>query len=537
MKNVFKSKIAALLASLMVISLVVPAMAFARFDSIDWDKRKSTPVAGSIYINDTVYNNEAFKGFLNDNGSIWVKVYSGNTEITSLDAVYATYRAAGGTNPNGYYYDFEDLDLSSLRNNQFPLTLKYFDGEDWVSSERLSLRSSGGGGGIFFPPTDGSGISVGADGRVNAAQLAAALANGGSVTIELSGEFVILPAYALVGGNSVTIKTADASYTLPISALKLEALAESLEVTLNELEIRVDIKKLAGEAADAVNAITSEYGKSLAPAIEFKVTALAGEKQQEINNFGQYVSRTINLTEDASRATAVRVNTEEGTVSFVPTSLKSEDDVTVAGLLSTTNSIYTVLSVQAQSFSDLAASHWANSYVASLSSNLIVEGTGAGKFEPRRAITRAEFAAMIVRSLGLEVSGSASQFSDVSSSAWYAGVVATAAEAGIVQGDPNGTFRPNANISRQELAAMVVRAMKFAGKEVAVTDAEVSAALAPYADAASVTWAKAEVAAAIKAGIVEGQSATQIAGGAQSNRAEAATMVSRFLTNVDFIVN
>lgn len=527
MKNVFKRKVSALLASLMIISLLVPMMAFAQFN-IDWNKKKSTPVTGSIYISDSVYNDEAFTGSLND-GSVWVQVYSDGDVI---DTVYATYMEEGGEK-SGYYYDLGEIDLSDLKNSEFPVTLKYYDGSNWVSSNKLNLKSSGGG--VFFPPTDGSGISVGADGRVNAAQLAAALANGGSITIEISGEFAILPAYALVGGGSVTIKTADASYTLPISALNLEALAESLGVTLNELEIRVDIKKLADEAAAAVESAAAEVGEQVAPAIDFAVTAIAGEQEQEINNFGQYVSRTINLTDDASHATAVRYNPTTGEFSFVPTSLNTEDDVTVAGLLSTTNSIYTVLSVDAESFSDLAASHWAHDYVASLSSNLIVEGTGAGKFEPKRAITRAEFAAMIVRSLGLEASGTAAQFSDVSSSAWYAGVVATAAEAGIVQGDPNGTFRPNANISRQELAAMVVRALEFAGEDVTLTDAEVSAALAPYADASSVTWAKAEVAAAIEAGIVEGQSATQIAGGAQSNRAEAATMVSRFLTNVGFI--
>src|SRR5690606_9302204 len=75
------------------------------------------------------------------------------------------------------------------------------------------------------------------------------------------------------------------------------------------------------------------------------------------------------------------------------------------------------------SFNDVA-SHWAKSYVDLLSHKLIVDGYEDGSFGPERNITRAEFAAIVTRSLGLDTSvTSSTYFSDVQSGDWYAGVV------------------------------------------------------------------------------------------------------------------
>ena len=71
---------------------------------------------------------------------------------------------------------------------------------------------------------------------------------------------------------------------------------------------------------------------------------------------------------------------------------------------------------------------------------------------------RAEFAAIIVRALGLPETGDASKFSDVASSAWYYGSVGKAAEYGIILGRGDGTFAPNEYITRQDAMLMIQRA-------------------------------------------------------------------------------
>jgi hypothetical protein len=174
--------------------------------------------------------------------------------------------------------------------------------------------------------------------------------------------------------------------------------------------------------------------------------------------------------------------------------------------------------------------HWAKNDIATLSEKLIVEGTGKNLFEPSRNITRAEFAALVIRSLGIQpATSSTTKFNDVVSSKWYAGTVAAAAAAGLVQGDEKGNFNPNSLITRKEIAAIVVRAAEFAGKSLKLSDADANAALNGFTDTASLQWAKAEVAAAVKAGLIKGQTSTKVAGNTSANRAEAATLIARYL--------
>ena len=534
MKNVFMRKTAALLATVMLVSMLVPMMAFAEFGTVTNNSNQT--ITGSVYVDSSVYGES---GFLNEDGTVTINVYKSDG-TSAGDAVHATYDPS--MNNGSYYYNFtvtlSDYNLSS---SDHSLSLSYYNPIDstYVTSDAIDIniaQGGGNGGGIYFPPTTGTSISVSTNGSVDANALANALKAQGKVTLNLTGDFVLLPASALTEGGTVTVKKADGtSYELPLSALDLEGLAKSLGVELKDLTIRVDIKALAGEDKQSVeDAVYAAGGKIVSAAIEFKVTATGNGKTVEVNNFGNtYVNRMIPLTDESETAVGLLYDPETGEVSFVPTILSSANGKTVATLKRNSNSIYTVAEVDAKSFEDLAG-HWAQAEVEKLASKLIVEGTGADMYEPERNITRAEFATMIVRSLGLVAEGT-SEFSDVASGEWYTGAVATAANSGIVKGYEDGSFHPNAKITRKELAAMVVRAMAFAGKETSLTSAQVDAALASFNDAGSLDWAKEEVAAAVDAGIVKGQSATKVAGEANATRAEAATMVLRFLTKVDFI--
>jgi len=139
-------------------------------------------------------------------------------------------------------------------------------------------------------------------------------------------------------------------------------------------------------------------------------------------------------------------------------------------------------------------------------------------------VTRAEFASMIVRALGLDAQGDAS-FADVSGSASYAGAVGAAYEAGLVSGYEDGTFRPERLVTRQELALLLQRAMAFAGDE---PNADAASTLSRYADRADIaSWAVEAVAAATAAGITLAGDEGAFSPTKHATRAEAAAMLKQ----------
>ena len=530
MKKLFMRKTAALVASLMVISMLLPIVALAAVGFQDVQYNSSTgKVTGVVYVDSATYTTYGYDQL----NSVTINVYDNNNKpLSTVPAVYMQVPPSTAV-ANTYYYEF-----SFSSSSYYPsLNLSFKPnptGATYAVYENLPYNGTGPG--YVYVPIGGSNpttdtITVPANGNVDATALAAALADGKAV-IEISGEVANLPASALTKGGVVTIVADGASYELPLDELNLAELAKSLGVELSGLTIKVTIAELTGAAATtAAAAVKAIDGEVLAPIIEFKVEAVGGGKTVELNGFSKFVKRTITLNAAATNPNlVVAVRITGNTVTPVPTDI----DGTEATLSSRSNSIYTVIATDAKSFTDMA-NHWAKEDVEKLAGKLIVNGTGADKFDPKRNVTRAEFAAMLVRSLGLDsVADATYSFSDVSSTSWYAGSVSAAAKAGIIKGD-GGKFRPTAVITRQELAAMSVRALAYAGKEVKLTDAQVSEALASFSDAGSLTWAKAEVAAAVSAGIVKGNDQGKVLALSSASRAEAATMVIRYLTNAGFI--
>ncbi len=100
--------------------------------------------------------------------------------------------------------------------------------------------------------------------------------------------------------------------------------------------------------------------------------------------------------------------------------------------------------------------HWAQSYIAKAIERGYINGYKDGTFRPNAAITRAEFCKMINSALGITQSESVS-FSDVSSKAWYRAEVGRALAAGYISGYTDNTFRADNNISRQEAALVLSR--------------------------------------------------------------------------------
>ena len=106
-------------------------------------------------------------------------------------------------------------------------------------------------------------------------------------------------------------------------------------------------------------------------------------------------------------------------------------------------------------FSDVTGDLWYNEPVSSLAKGGYVLGYPDGTFGGDRSITRAEFAAMLVRLMG--ASGGSASFPDVDSGHWACGSIATAASQGWLEGYPDGTFRPDQPITRAEAITVINR--------------------------------------------------------------------------------
>ena len=172
--------------------------------------------------------------------------------------------------------------------------------------------------------------------------------------------------------------------------------------------------------------------------------------------------------------------------------------------------------------------HWALDAIKYAYEKGLMNGVEDDKFAPDATLTRGMLVTVLYRMAGApEVTGEG-KFADVAASDWYAAAVKWAADNGIVDGVSDSAFAPKANITREQLAAMLYRFaqyMKYASGD--------TAALDKFEDAASVSdWAEAAMQWAVGAGLVSGRTDTTIVPGGTATRAESATLLMRFMENV-----
>ncbi|NOV01767.1 fibronectin type III domain-containing protein [Paenibacillus planticolens] len=379
---------------------------------------------------------------------------------------------------------------------------------------------------------------------LDSATLDQALSNNNkTVVVEVKSDETVaqvnLPASSLLNASKqssntvLVVKFDNATYALPVSLLNIDSLAKSIGADVKDLKVNIVIEQISGsQAAQIANATKQAGAQLLTPAVDFTVTVEAGGKSVSVNDFGNtYVSRSLELssTVDSKQATAVMIDPATGEMTFVPATFQVVDGKTKVTISRPGNSIYSVVQFD-KSFADMK-DHWAKGDVELLASKLLVKGRTEITFDPQSSISRAEFAAMLVRGLGLG-EDKTNKFKDVSASDWYMGIVGSASKAGLIEGDESGKFNPNASITREEMAVMIDRAMVFVGKK---TSGDVNQ-LNAFKDASAISpWAKDAVAKGVTAGLLNGKSANAFEPSATASRAEAAVLLKRLLQTVGFI--
>lgn len=178
-------------------------------------------------------------------------------------------------------------------------------------------------------------------------------------------------------------------------------------------------------------------------------------------------------------------------------------------------------------YRDVRANDWFYDAVKFVSDEKLMTGTGANTFAPNLTTTRGMIVSILYRLEGGPQINGSSPFTDVKDDDWYGDAVRWAERAGVVSGTSATTFAPNAAITREQLAAIL---MNYANYKHENTSAR--ADLSKYSDAGKISsWANDVMAWAVSKGYISGMTATTLAPQGSATRAQVAAILQRYLAD------
>ncbi len=397
----------------------------------------------------------------------------------------------------------------------------------------LTITKPGGGGGDSGTENaGGSGPSTPGD---HAAVRLSPVKNAeGNWLAELpAGKTKLLvPAASEAFGENGKLTVSNGQFEAVIAGVTAEKIKAWLGASnLRSVEVAFSARGLSAEASEQLRKAAEEKAsaglKAAGPVYDFELEIIGADgKVHKVNSFEPPVVLTLKLNEEADAGLAgIYYMGADGSLAYAGGHVK--DGRITANV--THFSAYGVLEYDKQ-FHDVAADYWAYDAIRHLSARHVVSGVSETAFAPLRAVTRAEFAAMLVRALALKAEGAA-EFKDVDVSRWYAGAVAAAHEAGIVHGRSAEYFAPNALITRQEMAVMLMRAYALSAAPNGNTLASAAASVSvEFADGARISeWAREAIRQATGLGLLKGRSGTLFAPLNEANRAESVQAIAQLL--------
>nr|WP_274528679.1 phosphodiester glycosidase family protein [Paenibacillus piscarius] len=363
---------------------------------------------------------------------------------------------------------------------------------------------------------------------VTASQLSGGRNAQGEAEIEAGQAWkeLLLPGNAaeLLGGAPVRIQSNGLSVLLPAGVLAELASRVPAGAASDSL-ISLSAETVSSGRSSALLATAArKYGVQLEAASgvrdwQLKITTRQGEVFS-LPQFKQPITLIYSgIPQDPKTLTGVYYIGDNGILEYAG---EAKADGTYRAEI-THFSAYAVLRYD-KSFSDLPEGHWAGNAVKQLAARQLVEGVSLDRFEPKRAVTRAEFTAMLVRALGITEQGGTA-FADVQADKWYAGAVSAAKQAGLVNGLAAGNFGPDQAVTRQEMAAMLVRAYAYAAGT--PSNAAATAGFPDTQDAPE--WAKTAIGQAVQLKLLQGQASGRFAPEQSGTRAESAQMLLNLL--------
>lgn len=329
-------------------------------------------------------------------------------------------------------------------------------------------------------------------------------------------------------GKPLQANIGSVSLVVPPAALPSAVLANATQVQFGAAPVaQSQVQQILSQAAN------SNLFSLAGDVFELSITAITADgKKTYISNFNGKVQVALPVPERArelaaqGRLTVCRYNEQTKTWENMGGAYNS-----ASGTITFETdrfSKYAVMEVKAAAvqFKDIAG-HWAKSDIEFMASKGFVGGVGNGLFAPEANITRAQFAAFLVRILGVTESGGTLNFSDVKAGDWYYNSLAAAYNAGLIKGVSKDKIAPNANITREEMAAMIVRATQYKGKTVP------AAKELTFIDKSAVSgWAAAAISQSAQLGLVGGFPDGSFAPKAKATRAQAIVILKRVYSQI-----
>ncbi|WP_274654222.1 S-layer homology domain-containing protein [Paenibacillus humicola] len=337
---------------------------------------------------------------------------------------------------------------------------------------------------------------------------------------------------------SLKVVYKDASYELPLKALDYTQLGQMMNAAgpVGQLLVSIDTNAIGSGSGSLTAALNGIPAQLLTQPVSFELAVSSNGVTKPIDHLNAYSTRTIRseTAVDPRQTAVVWFDPQAGRLSYVPTHVQQSGSESVITFQRNGNSVYAAVKGSVD-YADIG-SHWARNDLLLLANKFIVEGRSPGRFEPDKTITRAEFASFIVRGLGLSGNvQAAAKFSDVDASSTAAASIGAAVNAGIVQGMPDGTFKPASPITREQMASMIVRASAAAGKSLGSSQRDADL-LKRFKDAAKIgAWARGDTAEAVDAEIINGLTSDTFAPKSNATRAQAAVMIKRLLSKLQFL--
>ncbi|MBN2852309.1 MAG: S-layer homology domain-containing protein, partial [Clostridia bacterium] len=280
-------------------------------------------------------------------------------------------------------------------------------------------------------------------------------------TVNISGDTI----KALAANESIiVVETPSGSINFMAADIDLDGFkdAEGNPINLNEINVSVVITSPSLTESELTDLASMIGVERLLPLRKTEVILKNGDSIMMLDQFDDYVTQKIDVTDEIEAkniSTAVFID-KKGKINHIPTQISIIKDryyATVKSIYLGTECCFIWNPIQLPQVEN----SWSKEAVNDLASRLILLDTK--EFEPNKAITRADFAELIVRALGYyrEDFSISNRFNDVSNSSAQAIAIYIANKFGIIEGYPDGTFRSDSLITREEAMVMYYRAMKI----------------------------------------------------------------------------
>lgn len=198
---------------------------------------------------------------------------------------------------------------------------------------------------------------------------------------------------------------------------------------------------------------------------------------------------------------------------------------TAGGTKCASKSVYALYSKNGNVFDDVKLSDWFYPYIDYAASEKLLLGTGGYHYSPGESVTRAMLVTVLYRMCGEPETAASSAFTDVAADSWYAAPVAWAEQNGIVLGNGDGTYAPNANVTREQTATILYRFADFRGYEHLS-----GGSLAAFTDGAKASnYAQPALCWAVATGLLSGNGDGTLSPRGTTTRAELAVLLQRYM--------